>query len=100
MVSVSGGKMYDLNENWDEYGQERDRMAENTQLFQHIQISGDTLSYKAFTALGELYDAFDLIKQKNGSNIMIDKSHQGIAERRHNNTLLMMINCRKWPAES
>lgn len=87
VVSVSGGKMYNLKENWDQYGVERDRKAENTQLFQHIQIHGDTLSYQAFTAVGELYDAFDLIKQEDGPNIMIDKQDQAVAERTHDNTI-------------
>ncbi|WP_224994936.1 metallophosphoesterase family protein [Cesiribacter sp. SM1] len=87
VVSVSGGKMYRLKESWEEYGLERDRLAENTQLFQHIQILGDTLRYQAFTAVGDLYDAFDLVKQESGPNLMIDKSHQAIAERRHHNTI-------------
>ena len=53
VVSVSGPKMYDIsNDPW------MQRKARNTQLFQIISIQDDKLSYEAFTAHGELYDAF------------------------------------------
>lgn len=61
VTSISGPKMYDLlRRDWME------RAAEDTQLFQIIRIDGDTLSYQAFTALGDLYDRFDLVKQAEG----------------------------------
>lgn len=57
VVSVSGPKMYDVsNDPW------MKRKARNTQLFQIIAIEGGKLTYQAYTASGELYDAFDLIK--------------------------------------
>lgn len=57
VVSVSGPKMYDIgNDPW------MKRRARNTQLYQIISIKDNTLAYQAFTATGELYDAFDLIK--------------------------------------
>jgi hypothetical protein len=87
VVSVSGGKMYKLKEDWDDYEAERDRKAENTQLFQVINIKGDTLEYRAFTAIGELYDAFDLVKQENGPNKIIEKKENLMAERMHFNTI-------------
>ncbi len=63
VVSVSGPKMYDLsNDPW------MQRKARNTQLFQIISIQNDRLSYEAFTATGELYDAFDLIKRAGKPN--------------------------------
>lgn len=90
VVSVSGGKMYRLRPNaWDDFeGATRDRGAENTQLFQLINIDGDKLSFEAYTATGELYDAFDLIKEGKGKpNKFIEKKQNAIAARRHNNTI-------------
>jgi hypothetical protein len=68
VVSVSGPKMYDVDElPW------ADRVAEGVQLFQHIRIDGDTLSYEAYTATGALYDAFDLVKQPDGPNRLVNR---------------------------
>jgi hypothetical protein len=68
VVSVSGPKMYDVSDDpW------MDRRAGNTQLFQIITIEGDTLSYGAYTAAGELYDAFDLVKSDDAPNKLINK---------------------------
>jgi len=68
VVSVSGPKMYDVSDDaW------MDRRARNTQLFQIISIKGDVLSYQAFTADGELYDAFDLEKRKGKPNKLINR---------------------------
>ena len=89
VVSVSGGKMYPLRPNaWDGWEAERDRGAENTQLVQLIEVDGDQLSYQSFTATGELYDAFDLIKQPDGKpNKFIEKRGYAIDARRHSNTI-------------
>lgn len=89
VVSVSGGKMYRLKENWDEYKViSRDLGAENTQLFQVINVNGDSLTFESFTATGELYDKFMLIKQADGQpNKFIDFKLQAIPERRHHNTI-------------
>lgn len=63
VVSVSGGKMYEsAPDGWTPYEAVLERKAENTQLFQVIHVSGDTLSYRAHTATGALYDAFELQK--------------------------------------
>ena len=68
VVSVSGPKMYDVSDDpW------MDRRAGNTQLFQIITIEGDILTYGAYTATGDLYDAFDLVKSKSGPNKLINK---------------------------
>jgi hypothetical protein len=68
VVSVSGPKMYDVSDDpW------MDRRAGNTQLFQIISIEGNTLSYGAYTATGELYDAFDLIKTEGNPNKLVNK---------------------------
>ena len=44
------------------------RAAEDTQLYQVININGDKLTYQARTARGTLYDAFELSKSKSGVN--------------------------------
>ncbi len=69
VVSVSGSKMYDVaDRDW------MTRKAAKTQLFQIIMIDGDRLNYKAYTATGELYDEFELVKQENLKNLLIDKT--------------------------
>lgn len=58
VVSVSGPKMYSL--------QHHDFMKKqlaNTQLYQIIHVDGETLRYEARTAIGDLYDAFELKKR-------------------------------------
>ena len=88
VVSVSGGKMYGLRpEGWDGWEAERDRAAENTQLFQVITVEGDTLSFESYTAVGELYDAFDLVKQQKGPNRFVERKQEAIAPRRFDNTI-------------
>lgn len=68
VVSVSGPKMYEVSDDpW------MDRRASNTQLFQLITLEGNQLTYKAFDAAGELYDAFELKKGKNGINALTNK---------------------------
>ncbi|MBX2842585.1 MAG: metallophosphoesterase family protein [Flammeovirgaceae bacterium] len=68
VVSVSGPKMYDVSD--DEW---MERKAGNTQLFQIISIHENTLTYQAFSADGELYDAFDLLKSEGNPNQLINK---------------------------
>lgn len=88
VVSVSGGKMYSLRPNgWSGWNADRERAAENTQLIQSITVEGDVLRYESITATGELYDAFEIIKNKKGPNIFVEKRHTAIAARRHNNTI-------------
>ena len=72
VVSVSGPKQYEAKSNWDQYGIERDKAGEDKQLFQVISIDGNTLSYKSYTAIGDLFDSFDLIKNENGINSLIN----------------------------
>lgn len=76
VVSVSGPKMYNLNfEDWLE------RVASNTQLYQIIEVDGNTLNFKAYTAIGELYDAFELKKRSNGTNRFMDLAPKTVKER-------------------
>ncbi|MFP4096381.1 MAG: fibronectin type III domain-containing protein [Cyclobacteriaceae bacterium] len=68
VVSVSGPKMYEVSSDpWME------RRAANTQLFQIISIEGDKLHYQAFTATGELYDAFTLEKRAGRPNLLVNR---------------------------
>ena len=75
VVSVSGPKMYDITDKpW------LQRKARNTQLFQVISIRENTLEYKAYTANGDVYDAFDLIKSDDKPNRLVERT-PGIPER-------------------
>ena len=48
-------------------GLKLERVADNTPMFQVIQLDGDGLRYEARTALGEVYDAFELEKDAQGT---------------------------------
>jgi 3',5'-cyclic AMP phosphodiesterase CpdA len=75
VVSLSGAKMYDVSEErW------MTRRAVDTQLFQIITIEKDTLNFKAYTATGELYDAFDMVKQSDSKKRLINRIPK-VAER-------------------
>lgn len=88
VVSVSGGKMYNLRPNaWDGWEADRERAAENTQLFQVITVDGDILKFESYTATGDLYDAFEIIKNNNGTNRFVELQHQAISGRYHDNTI-------------
>ena len=66
VVSVSGGKMYDVNQKgWDAFGAVRQKAGEQTQLFQHIVLEGNQLKYRSFTPTGKLFDHFVLEKLNN-----------------------------------
>ncbi len=67
VVSVSGPKMY--NNSRPEFMK---RLAEDTQLYQIIHIDGDQLRFEARTAIGELYDAFELHKQAGQVNRLVE----------------------------
>ena len=77
VVSVAGPKMYGLNTSfWS------DRVASNSQLYQNISFSGDTLSYRSFTVAGNLYDDFLLVKAKKGANRFIESKNLKKIEQR------------------
>ena len=54
---------------------------------QVITVDHDTIRYQSYTATGDLYDAFDLIKNKKGPNTLVDRKSECIAARYHNNTI-------------
>ena len=69
LVSVTGSKMYGLNDRSDK---QPDRVAEDTQLFQVIDVEGDRLRLRTRTATGRLYDGFDLIRHADGGNRLVE----------------------------
>lgn len=70
VVSVAGPKMYMIGDSAQET---MDRLAEDTQLFQVIEFTPDKIIYQARTVTGQLYDAFDIERQADGSKRVIDK---------------------------
>ncbi len=75
VVSVSGPKMYVSSLlDW------IDRAAMETQLYQLVHIDGDTLTFEAYTTIGELYDKFQIVKQPNGGKQFIDLTPENVPE--------------------
>jgi 3',5'-cyclic AMP phosphodiesterase CpdA len=71
-VSVSGPKLYELNQQeW------MVQAAEGKQLYQVITVDGNTLRYQAHTATGALFDRFELRKQPDGHNELIENKQLG-----------------------
>lgn len=70
VVSVSGPKMYDLDQ---PQRSQFHRVAEDVQLFQIITIDGDELVYEARTATGVPYDGFTLRKHSGKPNQLIEQ---------------------------
>ncbi len=58
-VSVSGPKQYEATTNFPDL---MEVMGQNMQLFQVIDVDEDELKYRAYTATGELFDSFHLLK--------------------------------------
>lgn len=75
LVSVTGSKMYGLNDRADT---QPVRAAENTELYQVIDVGLDRIDFRAFTATGRLYDAFALLRGDDGRNRLIE-SEQPLA---------------------
>lgn len=61
VVSVSGPKVYPLGDAW-----QVSRNASGLQLYQVLGVGHDAIHYEAFTAAGDLYDAFTLHKDESG----------------------------------
>ncbi len=78
VVSVSGAKMYKVKPGWEQYEALRDRVGVNKQLFQVISIDDNKLFYKSYTADGELFDAFDLVKNNDGVNIFVERKNEAL----------------------
>ncbi|MFE1956611.1 fibronectin type III domain-containing protein [Streptomyces sp. NPDC059479] len=74
VVSVSGGKMYALNDgaNWTGNGAEPVANSENTQLYQLIDVQNDQLRFEARYANGEHFDGFTILKNGKGEKTVTD----------------------------
>jgi hypothetical protein len=68
VVSVSGPKMYELQDRW-----KVSRQASGVQLFQVIRVSPEKIQYEARLATGDPYDAFSLEKDKDGKTTMTEQ---------------------------
>lgn len=75
VVSVSGPKMYNNSRH-----AFMKRLAEDTQLYQVLNLDGEVLRYESRTAVGELYDAFELHKQAGKANRLVEIEPQ-VAQR-------------------
>ncbi len=67
VVSVSGPKMYKITK-----GKYAKKFAEDTQLYQIIDINNENLRFRAYTATGKLYDEFLLQKRIGKPNLLIE----------------------------
>jgi 3',5'-cyclic AMP phosphodiesterase CpdA len=88
--SVSGAKMYEIKpDRWENFdGIEMQRGGENTQLYQVVRVGADTIKFRAYTATGKPYDAFDLVRPGDGGpSRMIERPPANRPERTHENTL-------------
>jgi len=66
LVSVTGSKMYRLN---DRAPNQPDKIAEATELYQIVDVEPLRLKFRTFTASGKLYDGFDLERTKDGNRL-------------------------------
>lgn len=73
VVSVSGPKMYEVSGSvWDENGANLRSTAENTQLYQLIDVDRDEIRFEARDATGAFHDGFVIRKQDNGRRAVTD----------------------------
>jgi len=74
VVSVSGPKMYDVDDRaW------MDVRGDQTQLFQVIDVSADAIKYEAHTATGVRFDAFE-IRREGGRNRLVQPGERPSSE--------------------
>ncbi|KTE02878.1 hydrolase [Sphingopyxis sp. H115] len=66
LVSVTGSKMYRLN---DRAGSQSDKIAEATELYQIVDVDPVRLKFRTYTASGRLYDGFDLERTAAGNRL-------------------------------
>ena len=78
VVSVTGSKMYALN---DRARTQPDKTAEATELYQIVDVDGDRLKFRTYTASGKLYDGFALERGQDGGNRLRDLDEPMIAVR-------------------
>ena len=66
LVSVTGSKMYRLN---DRAPNQPDKIAEATELYQIIDVEPKRLKFRTYTASGKLYDGFTLDRTADGNRL-------------------------------
>ena len=87
VVSVAGAKQYELaDEPWSNYAGDAElaRAAENTQLYQVITVEPSRLGFRSYTAIGELYDGFELLREDGGKRLV--ELPPAVGARRFDNT--------------
>ena len=84
LVSVTGSKMYALN---DRTPWQPDKVAEATELYQIVDVEPRRLAFRTFTASGRLYDGFTLERRADGANILREIDEPTIAARRCSGTV-------------
>lgn len=78
LVSVTGSKMYALN---DRARIQPDKTAEATELYQIVDVAGDRINFRTYTASGKLYDGFVLERGADGNNRLTELNEPMIAVR-------------------
>lgn len=84
LVSVTGSKMYGLN---DRALSQPDRTAEATELYQIVDVDGLQLRFRTYTASGKLYDGFNLERGSDGRNRLLEINEPKIAVRTCNGSI-------------
>ncbi|HMO74946.1 MAG TPA: metallophosphoesterase family protein [Sphingopyxis sp.] len=79
LVSVTGSKMYALN---DRTPWQPDKVAEATELYQIVDVEPKRIKFRTYTASGALYDGFELERRADGSKILTDTKEPTVATRR------------------
>lgn len=78
VVSVAGPKMYFVSD----IARERmQRLGEDVQLYQHIEVEVDRIHFESRTVTGNLYDAFDLVRRDDGSKALEERLPPGQPQR-------------------
>lgn len=71
VVSVAGPKMYLVSE---EARHVHDRLGEDSQLYQILHVSHDRIAFEARQVTGAIYDAFDIVRDVNGYNRLVERN--------------------------
>jgi hypothetical protein len=79
VVSVAGPKQYLLS---DRARAAMSRVGEDTQLYQLVHVDRDRLRYESKTATGARYDAFDLVRRRDGGVRLVEHPEGRLPERR------------------
>ena len=79
LVSVTGSKMYALN---DRSPWQPDKVAEATELYQIVDVEPARLVFRTYTASGALYDGFDLERREDGRKFLKELDEPTLTTRR------------------